>query len=251
MRSHYPAVTLLEVIVVVGIMAALTAMLVPSLRTARAQASSTVCLSNERQIAFAILSYTDDYGGVFPVAQYFDAANSAFVAWDTITYSAEPHTAHPGLVWEYASGNSVQQCPAYTGPSMTTGDPYTGYNYNTTYIGRGQNEGAYGTMTEAPALLGQVRFAARAALVGDGGWAFGANKFMRAPLDGGASEATVHAGAQAYRHRDQTNVVYIDGHGASTGRRFRKPDASPRSEALLGWPRNGFLSEDDSAYAYR
>ncbi|MHC4696316.1 MAG: type II secretion system protein [Planctomycetota bacterium] len=243
--------TLLEVLVVIGIMAALAAMLLPSLSEARSQAKGVVCLSNERQIAFAVHGYTEDYGGVFPIAQYFDAARFAFVAWDTITYVNAPQQAQAGLIWEYTKGNEVQQCPAYTGPSMTTGDPYTGYNYNTTYIGRGHGEGEYRTMGDAPAVVGHVRFPSQAALIGDGGWASGANKFMRAPLDSGVAEATAHAGAQAYRHGDRTGVVYIDGHAVSTGSRFRKPDANPYSELLLDWPKNGFLSEDDSAYAHR
>lgn len=245
------AMTLLEVIVVIGMISLLAAMLVPGLSGARSQAKSVVCLSNERQIAFAILAYTDDYGGVFPIAQYFDAAHKAFVSWDTITYASAPDDARPGLIWEYAKGNDVQQCPGYTGPSMTTGDPYTGYNYNTTYLGRGQNEGRYRDMGESPAVTGHVRFASQAAMVGDGGWASGANKFMRAPLDSGAAEATVHAGAQAYRHHGHTNVAFIDGHASSTSNPSRKPGAYPYSESLLDWPKNGFLSEDDSAYAHR
>ncbi len=250
-RLHVRAVTLLEMLLVIGIIALLAAMLLPSLAEARSQAKGVVCLSNERQIALATHAYSEDYEGTFPIAQYFDAAHMAFVSWDTITYANSPHQVQAGLIWQYTTGNEVQQCPAYIGPSMTAGDPYTGYNYNTSYIGRGQNEGVYRKMRANPAAVGQVRFPSRAALIGDGGWASGANKFMRAPLDTGVAEATVHAGAQAYRHGDRTNVVYIDGHAASTASRFRKPGAKPYSETLLDWPKNGFLSEDDSAYAHR
>jgi len=218
---------------------------------ARSQAKGLVCLSNERQIALAVHAYTEDSGGAFPIAQYFDRAHLAFVAWDTITYASTSGAARPGLIWQYAKGKEVQQCPVYAGPSMTTGDPYTGYNYNTTYVGRGESEGTYGTMGQAPAVAGHVRFPGKAALIGDGGWALGTNKFMRAPLDVGVAEATVHAGAQAYRHGDRTNIAYIDGHASATGDRFRKPGAHPYSESLLGWPNNGFLSPDDSAYAHR
>ena len=238
-------------IVVIAIVALLVSILLPSLSSARAQAKRISCASNQRQIGLAMHAYTHDYNGRFPIAQYFDAAHSAFVAWDTITHAEARGQAQPGLIWEYTTGNDVQQCPSYTGPSMTSGDPYTGYNYNTTYIGRGEHEGKYRGMGEAPANVSAVRFACRAALVGDGGWTLGANKFMRAPLDAGVSEGTVHAGAQAYRHLDRTNLLFVDGHSASISRRFRKPGAQPFNESLLAWPKNAFLSEDDTAYAHR
>ncbi len=245
------AVTMVELIFVMAIFGFLISILLPFVTSARKQAKRVVCLSNQREIILAIHAYTHDYAGQFPIAQYFDAANSAFVAWDTITLTSDPNDARPGLIWQYANGLEVQQCPSYIGPSMTSGDPYTGYNYNTTYVGRGQHEGQYLGMGQAPARFSQVRFAGRAALVGDGGYALGANKFMRAPLDGGVSELTVHAGAQAYRHINSTNVGYIDGHGAFTTKGFRKPGASRSSESLLDWPKNAFLSQDDTAYAYR
>lgn len=245
------AMTLIETLVVISIVALLVAMLLPSVAASRGQAKRVTCLSNQRQIALAMHAYADDHDGRLPIAYYYDAAHLAFVAWDTITYAGDPGQARAGLIWEYVTGNGVQQCPSYLGPSMTTGDPYTGYNYNTTYLGRGQSEGRYQGMGESPAHLSHVRFPGKTALVGDGGWRGGANKFMRAPLDTGVGEGAVHAGAQAYRHLDRTNTVHVDGHGEWTRRRFHKPGARPLNDELLDWPKNAFLSEDDEAYAHR
>ncbi len=242
------AFTLLEVLIVISILTLLIAILLPSLTGAREQAKRLACLSNQRQIAVAMQTYAMDFADTFPIAQYIDMAGGAFVAWDTRTPFSDPDHATPGLIWEYADGGAVQQCPSYDGPSLTSGDVYTGFNYNTTYIGRGQGESDFLSMTEAPARTTQIRSASRAALVGDGGWSAGANKFMRAPLDGGVSEQTAHAGAQALRHAKSTNVVHVDGHGATQSALFTKPDAAPQSLDLLGWPANGFLSADDSAY---
>ncbi len=243
--------TLVELLVVIAIIALLLALLVPSYSKAHKQARAVLCLSNQRQIGLAMYAYAQDYDGSFPIAQYFDTAHSAFVCWDTITYAGDLHNAKPGLIWQYAVGGKVQQCPSYVGgQSNTPGDRYTGYNYNTTYIGRGENEIAYQGMGEAPAKVSEVRYATRAALVGDGGYIAGANKYMRAPFDA-IGEATVHAGGQAFRHVDQTNVVYVDGHGSPTRRRYRKPGAHPHNERRLDWPKNGFLSPDDTAYAHR
>lgn len=244
------AFTLVELLTVVSVMALLVSILLPSYSQARRQARAVLCLSNQRQIGLAIHAYAEDYGGRFPIAHYSDAAHRALVSWDTITYAGDRDHAKPGLIWQYASGNAVQQCPSYRGPSMTSGDPFTGYNYNTTYLGRGQGEPPYEGMGEAPASVSDVRYATLAALVGDGGYRSGANKFMRAPFDA-IGEETVHAGAQAYRHRDETNVLHVDGHAASAGDRYRKPGARSDSEELLGWPQHAFLSPDDSAYAHR
>lgn len=243
--------TLVELLVSVSVIGLLLGLLVPSLATSRRQARRVVCLSNQRQIVLAMHTYTQENHDSFPIAQYFDRRESAWVTWDSVTYLSDPENAEPGLIWQYIPGHAVQQCPSYRGSSMTTGDPYTGYNYNTTYVGRGQGEGRYLGMDESPARTSEIRSPSRTALIGDGGYAAGANKFMRAPLDAGVSESTVHAGSQAYRHAGATNVAYVDGHGEPVHKRFRKPGAAPWAESLMGFPNNAFLAADDRPYSRR
>jgi len=52
--------TLIELLVVVAIIGILSSILLPSLSNARDKAKQAVCLSNQRQIAFASLSYISD-----------------------------------------------------------------------------------------------------------------------------------------------------------------------------------------------
>ena len=66
MRSRKHGFTLVELLVVIGIIAVLVGMLLPSLNRAREQARRVQCLSNIRQIAMGFLMYTNENKGWFP-----------------------------------------------------------------------------------------------------------------------------------------------------------------------------------------
>ena len=60
------AFTLVELLVVIGIIAVLVAILLPTLTRSRAAASRTQCLSNQRQLAMAIQMYENRFKGCPP-----------------------------------------------------------------------------------------------------------------------------------------------------------------------------------------
>lgn len=60
--------TLVEMLVVIGIIAVLAAILFPVYNSARAKARETSCLSNLKQIGTAVEAYAQDTGGFLPLA---------------------------------------------------------------------------------------------------------------------------------------------------------------------------------------
>jgi prepilin-type N-terminal cleavage/methylation domain-containing protein/prepilin-type processing-associated H-X9-DG protein len=237
--------TLIELLVVIGIIAVLIAILLPALRVARLQAQSVQCLSNLRQMAIACGMYVNQHRGQYPVAYYFATHGTTTYAycWDltTISGGGQPTQVVPGLLWLEKGTAAIQQCPAYEGASNWASNPYTGYNYNTSFIGHGQYESI-----PAPVKASAVRRSAETALFGDGEYGGGANKFMRAPFpsSGDQSFSGRWAGTQGYRHRGRTNVVFCDGHAESRLERFTA-NADGADNVAAG---TGFLSPDNSLY---
>jgi len=65
---HKRGFTLIELLVVIAIIAILAAILFPVFAKAREKARQTSCLSNERQIGTAMLSYCQDYDEECPIS---------------------------------------------------------------------------------------------------------------------------------------------------------------------------------------
>ena len=59
----------------------------------------------------------------------------------------------------------------------------------------------------------------------------------------------IYSGGQAFRHAGTTSVAYVDGHVAAVHAPRRGELATPELlETFLGYPDNGFLSDDNAAY---
>src|SRR5687767_15830489 len=74
--------TLVELLVVIGIIGLLIAILLPSLQRAREAAKRVQCGSNLRQIGMAVISYAGANKGKYPLPQPPGYHTAYIFAWD-------------------------------------------------------------------------------------------------------------------------------------------------------------------------
>lgn len=224
--------TLVELLVVIGIIALLLALLLPSLGAARASAMSVNCLSNLRQMSTAAVMYANANDGMLPIAYEYDRTRQV-ASWDYMPDDS------PGVLWQGVRQGLVQQCPSFDGRANAD-DPFTGYNYNTSHLASFRDP--YAQWTPGPRLVA-VKSSSETGLFGDGGWRGGANKYMRAPIaeprENGFSAR--FAATQHFRHRGSTNLAHPDGHAAAHAERFDNDD--PNVSDDTGW-----VSKDNVLY---
>ena len=130
------AFTLIEVLVTIGIITLLASLAMPGIKSVRESSRSSECATRLRQLSTAAQSYSNVFRGVFPPAILFEMTSSGVrtVAWD-FAQGANGEVL-PGPLWSFTDHPfEVQQCPAFIGSSTFGADPYTGFNYNTTFIG--------------------------------------------------------------------------------------------------------------------
>jgi len=78
--------TLVELLVVIGIIALLISMLLPALNKARESAKALACASNMRQAGLAIRMYQDDNKGFLPRAYEVTPAGTLVWQWQMLPY---------------------------------------------------------------------------------------------------------------------------------------------------------------------
>jgi prepilin-type N-terminal cleavage/methylation domain-containing protein/prepilin-type processing-associated H-X9-DG protein len=126
------AFTLVELLVVIGIIALLISILLPALQKARDQANQIKCESNLRTIGQGLANYAADNQGYLPPSNFYKpdvngvtppAAADGFVSWTAFllsnkmgTYSDTPYLSPQG--WD------VFQCPAVAEGGLPPANTY-------------------------------------------------------------------------------------------------------------------------------
>ncbi len=98
--------TLIELLVVISIIAILAAMLLPALNKAREKSRTASCISNNKQIALAGISYGNDFSSDFPVDIRFTGCKTCGVNHRTVgqNLSCGKYVTPGGKLWYCPSG---------------------------------------------------------------------------------------------------------------------------------------------------
>jgi len=225
--------TLVELLVVIGIIALLIAILMPALQRARDQANRTACMSNVHQLTMAWLQYGTEHKfkivssntGLPQAGDWIGAGN---------TYAA----IEEGLLWPYVKAHKVYRCPSDSGFHLWT---YSISNFMCGEGGRDQGGTLYVVRS-----LNQVKHSSETFVFteendmrsGMGG--YNQNSFMVLPPSSGqARGAEGHwIDFPANFHKGVT-VSFVDGHAiyypfsdARTGK-IMAPDATTPNNADL------------------
>ena len=126
--SRTPAIgafTLIELLVVIAIIALLAALLLPALSTAREKGRRAVCLSNQRQMCVAAVTYADDNDGYLPayegnlnvgqpvvVRAHGTGLTTEFIRWARDYAGARGTTNGVTFVFDAQSGRGILRCPS-------------------------------------------------------------------------------------------------------------------------------------------
>jgi prepilin-type processing-associated H-X9-DG protein/prepilin-type N-terminal cleavage/methylation domain-containing protein len=251
-RRRPKAFTLVELLVVIGVIAILVGLLLPALAASREASNSVVCQSNLRQIVTACINYTGDWQGYWPPA-CVDIYRYNLNRWcgtrpttsDPFNFLATKNNVGSCLL-PYLSGSlavgAIRACPDFI-PTFTSGPlayeaSAGGYGYNSQYIGSSSdipsmwaNVINVTTVDEyvgnVPAKMNMIqhsssKIAFADAAMGQAGNALIENSFLAPPTsfqdyfnaDGSPAFAPSSPSIH-FRHRNHANVAWADGHVTS------------------------------------
>jgi prepilin-type processing-associated H-X9-DG protein/prepilin-type N-terminal cleavage/methylation domain-containing protein len=253
-RAARSGFTLVELLVVIGIISLLISMLLPALNKARQAANTVACLSNERQIGQAFFMYASENKGCLPNA--FDYADRGVWGWwysailpylGTQLHASPAKKTHVGAylcpTHQASRGPEVGPIPGskagpdlldyginYGGGGGVFGwNNYSGYPSSSAKIAEIGHPSSIFMLMDARVIskLGTIRSGAQVAEPfkpsrrSSGAWAFNADtdgdgiNDTSSGWSSGNGDIPVPNNGADFRHNGRVNVLFVDGHAAT------------------------------------
>ena len=116
MSAQRKAFTLVELLVVIGIIALLISILLPALAKARESSMRTKCMNNHKQLVFAVHAYAHDNGGSVPFINSNRLESNGhyqgpgWLYWKQYGKTELDHLKK-GVLWKYVKSTDIYRCP--------------------------------------------------------------------------------------------------------------------------------------------
>jgi len=107
--------TLIELLVVIAIIAILAAILFPVFAQAREKARQASCLSNNKQLALAVLMYSQDYDETFPISRWWPEYDPVAPGKQGWAVAVQPYVKNLGVFKCPSDGQGLAPAPDSSG----------------------------------------------------------------------------------------------------------------------------------------
>jgi prepilin-type N-terminal cleavage/methylation domain-containing protein/prepilin-type processing-associated H-X9-DG protein len=236
--------TLIELLVVVAIIGILAAVLLPTLQKARERARKAVCMSNQKEVALAMLFYKDDWYEYYPPA--WDFAN--LMRWHGVRKNwGAPFDPTKGPIYPYLGTGEIKKCPSFTYYLEGFEAGCGGYGYNAQYVG---GSPVRSPLVYTPAVDFQIERPVQTIMLADCAFLSGTDiieySFIEAPFfeayNNWPADPSTH-----FRHSGEANITFCDGH-------VEQRSIEPSTGSLINPPaiytanNIGFVGTDNTLY---